>query len=626
MKVIDLINNSKGTAFSFEILPPLKGTGIEKLYQTIDTLREFDPKYINITTHRSEYVYKDLGNGLFQRNRLRRRPGTVAVAAAIQNKYNITVVPHILCSGFTREETEYVLLDLQFLNITDLLVLRGDKAKHESVFTPEGDGYHHAIELQEQINNFNKGIFVDGSEMKVTASPFSYGVACYPEKHEESPNIETDLYWLKKKVETGAEYAVTQLFYDNKKYFDFVEQAKAAGINIPIIPGIKPFKKISQLSMIPKTFKRDVIGQEEIKQRLIQEVNEGRIPHAQLICGPEGVGKMPLAIAYARYISCTNRGEEDACGVCPSCVKFNKLVHPDVHFVFPIVKSAKGKKEVCDDYIADWRLFVINNPYFNLNHWLGEMDAENSQALIYAKESDEILKKLSLKSSEGGFKITIVWLPEKMHPVCANKLLKLLEEPPEKTIFLLVSEAPDMILPTILSRTQRMNVRKIDEASIDRVLQSKYHVQPADSISIAHLANGNFVKALETIHLNEENQLFFELFVNLMRLSYQRKIKEMKMWSEQVASMGRERQKNFLEYCQRMIRENFVFNLHQRNLTYMTINEQNFATRFAPFVNERNVMGIMDELSEAQLHIEQNVNAKMVFFDFSLKMIVLLKQ
>ena len=224
MKVIDLINNSKKTAFSFEILPPLKGTGIEKLYQTVDTLREFDPKYINITTHRSEYVYKDLGNGLFQRNRLRRRPGTVAVAAAIQNKYNITVVPHILCSGFTREETEYVLLDLQFL----------------------------------QINNFNKGIFVDGSEMKVTASPFSYGVACYPEKHEEAPNIESDLYWLKKKVEAGAEYAVTQLFYDNKKYFEFVEQAKAAGINIPIIPGIKPFKKLSQLSMIPKTFKVDL--------------------------------------------------------------------------------------------------------------------------------------------------------------------------------------------------------------------------------------------------------------------------------------------------------------------------------------------------------------------------------
>lgn len=258
MKVIDLIKSNRNTAFSFEILPPLKGTGIEKLYHTIDMLREFDPKYINITTHRSEYVYRDLGNGIFQRSKLRRRPGTVAVAAAIQNKYNITVVPHILCSGFTREETEYVLLDLQFLGITDLLVLRGDKAKHESVFTPEGDGYYHAIELQRQINDFNRGLFVDGSSIEVTGTPFSYGVACYPEKHEEAPNIETDLYWLKKKMEAGAEYAVTQLFYDNRKYFRFVERAREEGIHIPIIPGIKPFSKLSQISMIPKTFKVDI--------------------------------------------------------------------------------------------------------------------------------------------------------------------------------------------------------------------------------------------------------------------------------------------------------------------------------------------------------------------------------
>ena len=258
MRVIDLIHSSEKTAFSFEILPPLKGTGIDKLYRDIDELLEFDPKYINITTHRSEYVYNDLGNGMFQRNRLRRRPGTVAVAAAIQNKYNVTVVPHILCSGFSREETEYVLLDLQFLGITDLLVLRGDKAKHESAFKAEEDGYLHALELEEQINNFSKGIFVDGSEMKVAAKPFSYGVACYPEKHEEAPNIETDIYWLKKKIEMGAEYAVTQLFFDNKKYFEFVGKAKAAGINVPIIPGIKPFKRLPQLSVIPKTFKVDL--------------------------------------------------------------------------------------------------------------------------------------------------------------------------------------------------------------------------------------------------------------------------------------------------------------------------------------------------------------------------------
>lgn len=258
MKVVDLIKNTNKTAFSFEVLPPLKGTGIEKLYQSIDTLREFDPQYINITTHRSEYVYKELGNGLFERTRLRRRPGTVAVAAAIHNKYNITTVPHILCSGFSREDIEYVLLDLQFLNITDLLVLRGDKAKHESTFIPEPNGPAHALELVDQINDFNKGVFVDGSPIKVTNTPFSYGVACYPEKHEEAPNMEQDIYWLKKKVEAGAEYAVTQLFYDNRKYFDFVQRVRKAGINIPIIPGIKPFRKTSQLTTVPKTFKVDI--------------------------------------------------------------------------------------------------------------------------------------------------------------------------------------------------------------------------------------------------------------------------------------------------------------------------------------------------------------------------------
>ena len=301
-------------------------------------------------------------------------------------------------------------------------------------------------------------------------------------------------------------------------------------------------------------------------------------------------------------------------------------MHPDVHFVYPIVKSAKGKKEVCDDYITNWRHLLLNSPYFGLNHWLNEMDAENGQAIIYAKESDEITRKLSLKSSEGGYKVTIVWLPEKMHEVCANKLLKLLEEPPEKTIFLLISEAPEMILPTILSRTQRFNIPKIEEVDIAGALQQKYGVQPRDSETIAHLANGDFIKALETIHMNEENELFFNLFVSLMRLSYQRKIREMKQWSEQLAAMGRERQKNFLDYCQRMTRENFIYNLHRKEMNYMTLPEQNFATRFAPFVNERNVVGIMDELSEAQRHIEQNVNARMVFFDFSLKMIVLLKQ
>ncbi len=258
MKITELIQANEGTAFSFEVLPPLKGTGIGALTRTIDTLREFAPSYINITTHRSEYVYKDLGNGLMQRSRLRRRPGTVAVAAAIQQKYGIPVVPHILCSGFTREETEYVLLDLQFLGIGNLLLLRGDKARDDTHFVPTPGGYAHTTELQEQINRFNEGFFEDGTPIKAPGTPFSYGVACYPEKHEEAPNMSTDIHWFKQKVESGAEYAVTQLFYDNSKYFTFVNEARKAGITVPIIPGIKPLTKRSQLSVVPKVFHCDL--------------------------------------------------------------------------------------------------------------------------------------------------------------------------------------------------------------------------------------------------------------------------------------------------------------------------------------------------------------------------------
>ncbi|MCK9160845.1 MAG: methylenetetrahydrofolate reductase [NAD(P)H] [Bacteroidaceae bacterium] len=258
MKVINLINKSNKTAFSFEVLPPLKGTSIEKLYHSIDCLLEFDPQYINITTHRSEYEYKELGNELFRRYEIRKRPGTVAVAAAIQQRYNVTVIPHILCGGFTKTDTEYVLIDLQLLGINNILLLRGDKSKSDTAFTPSVNGYSHATELQEQINLFNQGKFIDGSEMKDHGTPFSYGVTCYPEKHEEAPNMESDIYWLKKKIENGAEYAVTQLFFDNRKYFDFLDRVKKEGINIPIIPGIKPLKRLSQLNTIPKTFKVDL--------------------------------------------------------------------------------------------------------------------------------------------------------------------------------------------------------------------------------------------------------------------------------------------------------------------------------------------------------------------------------
>lgn len=244
--------------FSFEVLPPLKGTGTDALFRTIDLLKEYNPNYINITTHRSEYVYIPQDNGTFLRSRIRRRPGTIAVASAIMQKYNIKVVPHVLCSGFSREDIEYMLLDLQFLGINDILVLRGDKAKDDSQFRPEPNGHSHAIELIEQINQFNAGKFSDGTDIRIQGTPFNFGVACYPEKHEEAPNLDFDLSILKRKQDLGASYAVTQLFYDNRNYFNFVEKARKAGITIPIIPGIKPLTKKNQLTVVPKTFHVDI--------------------------------------------------------------------------------------------------------------------------------------------------------------------------------------------------------------------------------------------------------------------------------------------------------------------------------------------------------------------------------
>src|SRR5574344_941742 len=259
MNVFELINHSnKQNNFSFEVLPPLKGSGTSKLFETIDKLKDYNPLFINITTHHREYVYKELGNGLLQRSRIRSRPGTIAIAAAIQQKYNISVIPHIICSGATKEDIEYELIDLQFLGINNVLLLRGDKAREDKNFTPIDNGYNHTTELIEQVTKFNEGEFIDGTKIRNKGEIFNFGVACYPEKHEEAPNLATDLSYLKQKQDRGATYAVTQLFYDNKKYFNFVKKAREMGITIPIIPGIKPFAKLSQLTVIPKTFHCDL--------------------------------------------------------------------------------------------------------------------------------------------------------------------------------------------------------------------------------------------------------------------------------------------------------------------------------------------------------------------------------
>lgn len=373
-------------------------------------------------------------------------------------------------------------------------------------------------------------------------------------------------------------------------------------------------------------FFKDVIGQDALKQRFIRSVEDGFIPHAQLICGPEGAGKIPLAIAYARYLNCTGRNKEDACGVCPSCIKFNKLVHPDFHFVFPIVNNTKKKKEICDDYLAEWREFVLDRVYFGYNDWLDYIEAENSQGMIYAKESSEIIRKLNLKTYEAEYKTMLVWLPEKMHEACANKLLKMIEEPPDKTVFLLVSETPDQIIGTIQSRSQKINVRGIEQADMIQTLQEQFNLEKENAASIAHLANGNFVKALNLVNSEEEPEYFLELFITIMRNSWKRDIKNMKLKAEEFAALGREKQKNFLHYMQNMIRENFIYNLNEPQINYLSKEEASFAVNFARFVNERNVIDFLKELNLAIRHIEQNVNARIVFFDLSMKVAVLLKK
>ena len=374
-------------------------------------------------------------------------------------------------------------------------------------------------------------------------------------------------------------------------------------------------------------FFKDIIGQKAVVAQLQRCVNDNCLAHALLITGPRGNGKLPVAVALANYILCGNRAG-DVCGTCPACAKLKKFIHSDLHFVFPVKKkkgSSSDTAPVSDDYITEWREMLAGNPYFGYDNWLEKLDVENQQPMIYERESNEILHKLSMQSREGGWKIVIIWLPEKMREACSNKLLKVIEEPPKETLFILVSEEPEKIIPTILSRTQRIDIPRIATDDMENALMARYGLEFADAKAVAQQSAGNWEKAEELLSLSDEKAQYLELFMQLMRVAYARNIRDMKAWSEKVAALGRERQKRLLDYCQRMIRENFVMNFKNDELVYMSQAERDFSVRFSPFVNENNIFGIMEELSEAQRHIEQNVNAKMVFFDMSLRMIVWIK-
>jgi DNA polymerase III subunit delta' len=372
----------------------------------------------------------------------------------------------------------------------------------------------------------------------------------------------------------------------------------------------------------------EVIGQEAAKERLMQIVDGGRMPHAIMLCGPSGSGKMALALALASYLLCKGRDKgHDSCGECNQCKMIAKWEHPDLHFTFPTIKRpsmSSDHKPVSDDFIKEWRGMLSKGPYFSMQQWMEEIGAENQQAIITAGESDELIRKLSLKSSQGGYKVSVIWLPERMNIECANKLLKLIEEPPTQTVFIMVCEEPAKLLETIRSRTQRIDIKRIDTESIGQALVTRRGISDDAATRIARIANGSWLKALEALDADNENNMFLEMFKSLMRLAYTRKVKELKHWSEEMQKLGRERQKRFLDYFMRLIRENFMYNFRRPELNYMTQGEEDFSQKFARFINEDNVIPISELANKAMRDIGQNANGKIVFFDFAIQMIVLL--
>ena len=372
----------------------------------------------------------------------------------------------------------------------------------------------------------------------------------------------------------------------------------------------------------------EVIGQKEAQERLKQMVREDRLPHALMLCGPMGAGKMALAIAFGCYLL-SKRSDNSEYSEYSEHPMLKKLEHPDLHFTYPTIKlpsMSTDHKPVSDDFAKEWHELIMDGPYFTMEQWMQAMGGENQQAIITAGESDDLLRKLSLKSSQGGYKVSIIWLPERMNIECANKLLKLIEEPPQQTVFIMVCEEPDKLLETIRSRVQRIDIKKIDNESLAQALVDKRGISEEDARRISRLANGNWLSALEELQVGSENELFLDMYISLMRLAYQRKIKDLRKWSETMAGYGREKQKRWLTYFLKMCRENFMYNFHQEELVYMTQKEEDFAKNFARFINENNILAISELANRAIRDIGQNANAKIVFFDLALQMIVLLLQ
>ena len=373
---------------------------------------------------------------------------------------------------------------------------------------------------------------------------------------------------------------------------------------------------------------KDVIGQSAIKQRLIQSVRENHVSHAQLFLGPAGSGKLPLALAYAQYILCPNRTETDSCGVCPTCQKMQKLVHPDLHFVVPTntTKSVKSNPE-SDLFMEEWREYVQKNEgYINESGWYGFLDIENKQGYMSVRDAASLLRKLNMKAYEGDYKIAIIWMAEKMRTDTANKLLKLLEEPPEKTIFLLIAEDQDQLLATIKSRTALVKIPALDTAAIETALQQRFGCDPKQAHDAAMISEGDWLTACQSFKDFEDHKFFFTTFQQWMRLCFRAAYSEIIDFSANVKGIGREKQKELLEYGLRIIRNSLLFNNNLAEIVMLPDDEKTFNSKFSPFVNPANLVQIVTLFEEAIRQIERNGNAQIIFTDVSFKMIGLLKK
>ena len=368
----------------------------------------------------------------------------------------------------------------------------------------------------------------------------------------------------------------------------------------------------------------EVVGQKEVKDVLLAQVRAGRLPHALLLAGDTGSGTLALALALASYVMCSEPSENDSCGQCAECVKTDKLIHPDIHFSFPVIKRSSGVT-TSDTYLKEWLTQLGSDKYFDLTDWLKVIGTENKQAIIPDDEADNIIRKLSLSSYEGGWKVMIIWLPEKMNGSAANTMLKTLEEPTPRTLFILCSEHPEQLLSTIVSRTQRIDVPPLSTDDLSEALMERRGLDRDTAVAVARVASGSWLKALRQLCDADDSKAMLQSFIQLMRLAYMRDLAQLMRWSDSMAALSREQQKAYLNYMQQMLRENFIYNFGRSELNYMTPQETDFAYKFARFINERNIKQFTEEFAHAQRDVVGNVNSKTIFFNLALKAIILLR-